>query len=263
MSGIRVLNLTVVGIDMAIESKNVFQVAHDSVNSARDIQAAVEALKTLYDADFVYHLAQIPDKGLDAPFVKGTYPPAWFGHYMLEGYINIDPVVLAGFSRKLPFQWSELEMTEDAIKMMIDSVKYGLGGSGYSIPVTDKQGRNALFSVNSRLTGKHWTYYLKKYRGDFIELAHLVHKQAVGEIFGEYKNVTLSPREIEVLQWSAFGKEAPMIATITGLKVHTVRAYAKSARNKLNASTISHAITKAVKMRIINLTHDELDKNMD
>ena len=224
-----------------------------AVEEAADAQDAVSRLSGVYGAHFVYHLSQCPDSGIDAPFVKATYPPAWVGHYIVNNYVAIDPVVQEGFRRQLPFDWCELTVTPEAMKMMEEAVQFGLGGSGYSVPVVDARGRRALFSVNAPLVGDAWEDFVALHRADFAELAHSLHRRAIAEVFSDDMLHKLTPREVEVLQWSALGKETPMIAGIMGLGVHTVRQYVKSARYKLDAATVSHAVAKAARLRMISL----------
>ena len=61
----------------------------------------------------------------------------------------------------------------------------------------------------------------------------------------------LTPREREVLTWTAAGKTAPEIAIILALSQSTITQYVKSACKKLDATNKSHAVAIAVSRNII------------
>jgi DNA-binding CsgD family transcriptional regulator len=126
--------------------------------------------------------------------------------------------------------------------------------NGYSLPIIDKVGRRALFSVNSSMDGSRWSEFTTTHAEDLAELGYRLHRLAVYELYGEHDPIPrLGARENECLIWAAHGKEYGAIAKILNLSEHTVRSYLKSARLKLDCSNIPQAIGKAVKLRIINL----------
>lgn len=200
-----------------------------------------------------YHLAQTVAGEVDSPFVRTTYPDQWVARYLLKGYVGIDPIVRAGFGRSLPFDWSEVEIAASDRPFLIDAERHGVGGQGYSIPITDRAKRRALLSVNSQLPLANWHDLTARFREEWIEFGLLVHRTAIGELYGADDPVpTLSRREIECLHWTALGKDQRDIALILGLSEHTVRDYTKSARLKLGCATLSAAVTRAGHLRLIN-----------
>lgn len=232
-----------------------FTRAFDAIKECADVAAAIVAVRDIYGVDNItYHLAQTIAGDYDQPFVRTTYPDAWVSRYLLKGYVNIDPVVQEGFKRLLPFDWRELELNDSAIALMLDAHSHGLAGNGYSIPIMDKAGRRALFSINASLDDGTWPHFISENAEDLSEVGHRVHKLALVELYGEKDPVPrLGPRERECLLWAAQGKEHAVIAEILDLSEHTVRSYLKSARLKLDCSNIPQAVAKAMTLRIINL----------
>ena len=226
------------------------------IENAENVAKAVFVLRDGYSLGHVtYHMAQTitGDVQIDSPFVRTTYPSDWVAHYLTRSYVTIDPVVTEGLKRSLPFDWSELEPTQEAMAMMIEFQAHGMGNHGFSIPVTDKVGRRALMSVNSKAGETNWPAFVKSFRQDWVELAHVLHKKAIIELFGDVDPVpVLSPRELETLHWSAQGKDYKEIALIVGISDHTVRTYMRSARYKLNCSNMSQAVAKAIKLHLID-----------
>lgn len=164
----------------------------------------------------------------------------------------MDPIVREGFLRQLPFDWREVEATEAAQEFLLDAIRHGIGKNGFSIPVADKS-RRALLSLNSSASDEEWSDIVADARYEWLELARLVHRKAIFEVFGRHDPVPLlSPREMECLHWLALGNDHKGLALILGLSEHTTRSYLKSARYKLGCLTTTAATARAIQLRLIN-----------
>jgi DNA-binding CsgD family transcriptional regulator len=64
-------------------------------------------------------------------------------------------------------------------------------------------------------------------------------------------SITLSAREVQVLQWAAEGKSEWEIGVILGLSEHTAEKFIRSARVKLRAVNRTHAVARAIKLGLI------------
>jgi DNA-binding CsgD family transcriptional regulator len=67
-------------------------------------------------------------------------------------------------------------------------------------------------------------------------------------------STALSQRETHCLQWAAAGKTSIETGIILGLSPHTVNQYLTAATTKLKAVNRTHAVTKAVRLGLINLS---------
>ncbi|WP_137134714.1 LuxR family transcriptional regulator [Rhizobium sp. FKY42] len=230
----------------------LFEKSHSQIEQAESVEAALALMRENYELDnLTYHLSQTVISKVDSLYVRTTYPAAWVGRYLMRNYMAIDPVVVEGFERSLPFFWEELRITEAAVNFLQDAKDHGLGGNGYSVPVTDKFARRALVSFNG--SKENWREFVANFRNDWIELSHRIHAKAMRELYGEDDPVpVLSPRELECLHWSALGKDHKAVAIILGISEHTARDYLKSARIKLGCANIAQAIAKALKLRVIS-----------
>lgn len=228
--------------------------AFDSVRSCRTVEQAVFAFQAEYQvAHVTYHLAQTTISALDSAYVRTTYSAEWVSRYLQRNYVDIDPVLKEGVQRQLPFDWSELEMSAAVLPLFEDAMAHGLGPSGYSIPIIDKNFRRALLSINSFETGEAWSDLVNRHKAAWAEAAFLIHDMAMKEIHGSNDQALhLSPREIECLTLAARGKDHKDIALILGLSGHTVQGYLKSARHKLGSVNIPQAIAEAIRSRIIS-----------
>ena len=100
--------------------------------------------------------------------------------------------------------------------------------------------------------GKDWIDYCRENIDALVELSYALHRIAIEEQGFSMKHPPLSPRELEVLWWTTKGKSAAEIASILELRPHTVAAYMRSARYKLNAATIAQAVSKAISSGLIS-----------
>ncbi len=235
------------------EAQTRFEKLFKIISESDEVEASVFAFRDIYDLTHVtLHLAQTVSNSVDMPYLRTTYPSEWVSRYVLKGYVNVDPVAALGFKRSLPFDWTEIEATPEAVELMLDSQKHGLGGNGYSIPVIDRSGRRSLLSVNSTSSEDEWNILTNEHKQDWAELAHLLHRKAIFEIYGERDPAPqLGPRELECLRWASEGKDYKDIAIILEISEHTARSYLKSARHKLDCANLSQAVTKAIKLRMI------------
>ncbi len=227
----------------------------NAIVGARDVEQALYLICDQYPVEHcTYHFAQtiVSEQNVDAPFVRTTYPSEWVARYLLKDYVKVDPIIKEGMLRALPFDWSEIEPSKEAIELLVEFQSHGLGANGYSIPLTDKNRRRALFSLNASPGEDAWVEIVEQFKEDWIELAQVLHKKAIYELYGDVDPTpTLSPRELETLHWTALGKDYKDIAIILNVSEHTVRTYMRTARMKLNCSSMAQAVAKAGKLRLI------------
>lgn len=225
-------------------------------------ERAVIALQRLGGFKHVtYHGARLGAKAFDDPFIRSTYQAEWIKRYLTRRYMVIDPIIREGFSRTLPFRWDEIQIRNEIEAAFFgDAAQYDVGINGFTCPIRDKDNRRAIVSVSTMMAGPAWSYYCRQNIQVFLELAHAIHQVAVREQGFVVKHPPLAPRELEVLRWTTRGKTASEIAIILQLRPHTVAAYMRSARYKLNAATIAQAVSKAISTGLISDAFD-VDKN--
>lgn len=219
----------------------------------RDFNAAIGLVRSAGQyAHVVYHMPFRTMAPTDMPFIRTTYPSSWLGHYVQQQYQHIDPVILDGFNRIEPFFWDELDRrTPDHEAFFKDAEAHGAGRTGFSIPLSDKSNRKALFSVTSNLPDAEWHAKIAEERETLLQVGDVLHRKAVQQVYGSDPGPALAPREIECLYWTALGKDGPTLSGILGISEHTVRDYLKTARLKLGCHTIAQAIAEATKRRLI------------
>jgi DNA-binding CsgD family transcriptional regulator len=226
--------------------------AYAIIENTPEMDATIAKLRDLLNIDhLVYHSSKLGASPSVDPYIRLTYPASWIKRYLQMGYVDIDPVVREGFLRVLPFDWSELKIETAAEgSFLADAFAHGVGPRGFSIPVQNKHGHRALFSISSSRSEEEWMDYLKSTQPTLVEIANRVHRRVIDEVFGDDRP-HLTMRELECLRWIARGKDTSEIAMILNISPHTARYYLKSARYKLDSVSSAQALSKAVKLGLL------------
>lgn len=211
-----------------------------------DIQKLILALREHYRVDhIVYHWVSTDGE----QYGCGTYSPAWAQRYQDKEYIRVDPVITACFHRFHPVDWRNLDWSSKGAKrFQADSIAYGVGNQGFSIPVHGPNGQFALFTVSHSCDDITWSDFTEKHQRELILIAHYFNLKALELEKDRAPDPVkaLSPREVDTLTFLAIGYSRAQVADMLTISEHTLRAYIESARFKLNAVNTTHAITRAI-----------------
>lgn len=218
----------------------------DSADSD-SVEAAVKDITSRYGLkSAAYFGIGLTGKSSEAPHLAVTYSSEWVEHYKEQRFVEIDPVIQTGFRRLLPLDWSRIDKSDTRVKNLFgEACEFGLGNKGLSIPVHGRHGDHGLFSITTDLSERDWAYEKLLYLRDFQVIATHLHDKVLKMAGQSPSPISLSPRELECLQWIAEGKTAWECAMILGLSQHTVRCYLESARHKLKAASNTHAVSIA------------------
>jgi len=198
----------------------------------------------------IYHTATIKGEQVGA----FTYDIAWVRRYVERDYKTIDPVVLGALRRFHPMDWKSLDWSSAAARQMLrEAQAAGLGNQGWSVPIWGPGGEFAMFSVNHRADDDAWAAYTRDHAKDLLLISHLVHQQAKRILNNELEAPTtdLSPREREVLTRLGLGESRARVADALRISENTLRAYVDSARHKLGAMNVTHAVALATARGLI------------
>jgi DNA-binding CsgD family transcriptional regulator len=118
-------------------------------------------------------------------------------------------------------------------------------------------------SMTGHLMSAVCTFPLAASRPDAILEVSRAHRFAIARRNGHWEFVTtvraeqtaypMTPRELEVLTWTAQGKSAKEIGTILGIGKRTVDEHAQSAMRKLGAVNRAHAVAIALQNGIVEV----------
>lgn len=191
--------------------------------------------------------------------VETNYAPEWVGRYLSQNYATLDPVSLEAQRTRLPFQWRAalaLPVHDRPLARLLfdEAAEFGLI-DGFTVPIHAAGGVSMLsMAVDDPALFKPSA---ERHRQALHLLAmhyHLACERALaGEVATQETALPhLTPREREVLLWTAKGKTGWEIAQILRLTERTVVYHVENAKAKLNASSRSHAVVVALGLGLIN-----------
>ncbi|MCV9937329.1 LuxR family transcriptional regulator [Boseaceae bacterium BT-24-1] len=170
----------------------------------------------------------------------------WFIRYESEGHFPHDPCAARSRLSAKPFFWHQLPaggLTPRGRLVMDEAAEFGMK-DGICVPIhVPLAGPAVVTAASDRIDVPPGAMPL-------IETlcVHLFRKVSGWENRSDKdEGSPLTPRERELLQWSAQGKTNEDISCILGIATHTVESHQRNIRDKLDAINIVHAVVKALR----------------
>ncbi len=188
--------------------------------------------------------------------VAVTYDQTWGQRYAEADYARIDPVLEETTRSFAPFNWKSLSWdTRKRRQFLREAVECGLGNQGYAVPVRGPDGQFALFVVNNTCSDEAWERFINEFKSDLLVIAHFFHQKVleIERVSVGAAPTLLSSREVDVLTGISVGKNRAQIAHDLKISENTLRVYLDSARHKLGAINISHAVAIGIHRGVINI----------
>ena len=183
--------------------------------------------------------------------LETSYPEEWMKYYNERNYYDVDPVRKQIFGSQVPFFWNDVSAKDkagfDAYLMMKMAEEAGVAdgiGIGFHNNFHEITGMGIAREAPSKSNDPQemaniyllCTIFHERYRS-------LIEKPLL---------INLSPRECEVLHWASEGKADVDIADILTITTNTVRFHWKNIFFKLSANSRTLAISKALRLSLIN-----------
>lgn len=222
-----------------------------TTSSIEELQVWAHELRDFFGVTHVfYHTATLKREQVGA----FTYSRDWARRYVEKNYLAIDPVLQGAMRRFHPMDWKTLDWSSPAARSFLrDALDHGLGNQGWTIPIWGPQGEFAVFCLNHQCDDAAWAEFTSRNAKDILVVSHLMHEQALRIINRETAPPTteLSPREREALSQLSHGHSRAAVADMLQISENTLRAYIDSARHKLGALNVTHAVALALAKGII------------
>jgi DNA-binding CsgD family transcriptional regulator len=226
----------------------------ERLGSAASLPALQEITVELCEHFGVLHVVYHWVDSLGEQYGCGTYSGEWVDRYLEQNYLRVDPVIVGCYQRFHPADWKQLDWSsKPARAFRKESIAYGVGTQGYSIPTRGPNGQFALFTVNDSCDDADWRRFIEANGRDLILIAHFFNQKALEFETGRLPGPAqpLSPREIEAMTCLAQGLSRAQVADKLSISEHTVRVYIESARFKLGALNTTHAVARAMSRGLI------------
>ncbi|MEO7065482.1 MAG: autoinducer binding domain-containing protein [Rhodanobacter sp.] len=175
-----------------------------------------------------------------------TYPTGWMDHYRANGFMEIDPTVRAGVLSNELIVWPGSAQGA-ARRLWSDACGFGL-----TVGVARSSwGAHGAFGL---LTLARHGEELTRTEADAISLptnwltnlTHLLMSRFLIPKLAPRSDTTLTPREHEVLCWTAEGKTAYEIGRILSISERTVNFHINNVMAKLAVANKLQAVVKAI-----------------
>lgn len=240
------------------DAVHILALIHQGLSCAKeeDFKKIMHGLSNLISCNFATcAFGKIDNSGNIESFnvVNISYPSEWLDYYLFKKYYQIDPIIKEHITHfKLQFladtynTYQIHNLPKEFISLTED---FGLK-KGYTHGMKNPKGGGSLFSFS----------------GDSIEpaprteaiLEHIIphlHETLI-RILGQHngkQDITLSPREREVLNWIKQGKGSWDISVILGISERTVNFHNNNIKEKLGVISRAQAVAVAIERGLIDI----------
>jgi LuxR family quorum sensing-dependent transcriptional regulator len=231
--------------------------AISKIDAADSSDAALQTFRAVLERfgfrDFLITGLPVPhDKHWHREILCDAWPREWYQRYVEQGHFLHDPCAAWSRYTARPFLWHqlpELRMTTRGKRVMAEAAEFGMK-DGMCVPIhVPLSGPAVVTAASDRIEVPPASFFLIETLcvHTFRILGGLEEKDRVEQ------RPLLTPREREVLQWSAGGKVADDIACILGITKNTVESHQRNIRDKLGAINVGHAIVEALRRQEIQI----------
>jgi len=223
-----------------------------SVKTKNELVTAIsKAAKTLEFEYFAYGLRlSIP---LSKPKFElvNNYPLAWQEHYISNNYLNIDPTVQHGLQTTKPVTWTE-DLFSESKPFWEDAKSFGLS-HGWAQAVHSHSGITGMLTLSRSADPLEEQEMINK-TPQLVWLTQLAHLGLQEKILPKMHpsiETKLTPRQVEILRWTADGKTSYEISIILSISERTVNFHINNVLSKLNTNNKTAAVAQALILGLI------------
>jgi DNA-binding CsgD family transcriptional regulator len=235
---------------------HIFQNFIDRLSSAPDPDALRDAMAQAAAAldlpCFAY--LSMPNRPDAAPRLISNYPSAWTAHYLQRRYERFDSVIIQALGHPEPFEWGigigSMAPSKPQQELFEEAARFGIR-YGFTVPIHDNHGPIAAVTFAADERRPKFKRSITEHGRVLQLLAMYFHAHARRRSFSErmIAGVSLSPRELECLEWAAQGKSAWEIGRIIGISRRTAAFHLDNAKAKLGVHSICQAVARLIASR--------------
>ncbi len=234
---------------------------NDTANFSQALDVLMEFTGELGFTQVLYAYLPVPARLPTGEWLPLKLNVRNFPNHWEEGwkrFMTVDPYYRACFDGTLPVDWTDVQASDQLEPNQRMACTY-LGDFGLSrgvtVPVHLPFGRFAVMSAIVDRSCINWSEMRDDVREPLFRLMHVFTK-AIFDLHYEgqieiVRCTKLTPREVECLRWVSAGKTSSEISIIIGRSEETVRLHVKNAITKLDTTTRSQAVAKAVHLGLL------------
>lgn len=191
--------------------------------------------------------------------VSVTYPDEWREVYRDRNFHQIDPVLSESRSRVSPFLWVDLmrsgKLGGAEMEFMNVAHEFGLT-NGITVPIHGPRRDFALVSLACDECETEFRRHVEMHKHT-LHIFSIYYHEAIQEFAARAarndQTITLTPRELECLRWTARGKSSWETSVLLNISERTVNFHISNTMRKLSVFNKTHAVAKAVSLGLTEL----------
>lgn len=231
------------------------------VGAAQTLEAVFAALRRETQAlgfPWCTYELEWPREGVGQNLFSTTYPDEFIARYISERYASNDLVCRYAGQKIRPFSFDEVVRNRhitEAQKRVRDEARDFKLISGGCVPIHGPGDMRAYVAVASDRPAEEFEPYFARCRHQLHLVGIYIHERVIAlhPDARAKRRGNLTPREIEVMSWTARGRTVSQIAEILNLSEHTVRDHVENACVKLSVSNKTHATAVALVEGLIEI----------
>jgi len=199
----------------------------------------------------------VSSEGRQLPFYNTNFPNPFLEQYVEDKFTKDDVIIGHAMERSRPFLWRDIHHNPHltpAQRRVITAATANKLRSGAMIPLHGPGIVRSYVSVGSQMPIDRFTELFSAYRHELHLISAYAHERVVS--LGVAQGTiwpSLSPRELEVLTWTAQGLSGWEISEKIKISSHTVKEHLDRARLKLGAKNKTHAASIGIARGLIRL----------
>lgn len=224
----------------------------DRVDNLEELQVVLRTqIERLGFELFSYQLLW-PPEGPRFPLYTTNYPAGWTKRYIEKKHISHDLVSRNAAVARLPFLWPEIpnlgKMTERQKLVFNESSEFGRK-TGATVPINGPGLAKGQFTVaNTKMSDEEFKKLFLLRRHEIHLIATYAHERIlnIGLQNPPPAQFRLTPREVEIMTYTAQGKSAWDISSILNISEHTVSEHIENVCRKLGVYNKVHATAVSI-----------------
>lgn len=230
-----------------------------NIAAAKSIEQVLTALRaelTGFGFEwFTYEMVVAPE-GHQGAF-RTNFPEIWVDRYTERRYARDDAVINHAMRTARPFLWRESQdsphLTAAQKSIFVEAADIGLT-SGAIVPLHGPGRIKSFVSVANDMLDERFALLFAACRHELQLVATYAHEQLIRLGIGAATpQLSLSPRELEVMTWTALGYSAWDISEKLSISAHTVKEHIDRSKDKLGAKNKTHAAAICLSQGLIRL----------
>lgn len=199
--------------DLDVLRSPVSERVADALLEASTFPDLVDLLKEFAEAIGVIHctlhvVRETPTSSFSTRALT-TYPEDWVARYIDRRYFTCDPVYRGSLTCEAGFYWEDLDVSVPAVRAFCqDARAYGVGPSGYTLPIITERGDKIAISVSAADDREGLRDTIRHYEADLLTVGFSL-TEAFSRLASDERPAAFNPTDdqLSVLRAVAMGAD--------------------------------------------------------